>query len=745
MRKLYFLFTVMLLLTAACKEREPVSSNAKMEHFLDSLISQMTLEEKVGQMTLYTKNWAVTGPAMNTDVEKELRAGRVGNIYNALTVDYVRKLQKIAVEETRMHIPLIFGFDVIHGYKTIFPLPLAEACSWDLPLIEKTAALQAREAAAAGLNWTFNPMVDIARDPRWGRVAEGAGEDPYYGSLVAAAKVHGYQGGDLADPFTLLACVKHFAAYGAPEAGREYNSVDMSERKLREVYLRPYHAAVEAGVGSVMTAFNDLNGIPCTANRWLITDVLRNEWGFDGFVVTDYTSMNELVNHGIAADEKEAALLAIKAGVDMDLQGGDYIKNLPALVKAGTVPEKDIDRAVYRILRAKYLLGLFKDPYRYLDNAREKKTVLSQEMLDHARQAARESIVLLKNDTVGSAPLLPLSKSVKKIAVIGPLGDSRRDMLGSWAGAGNPKDVVTLLAGIREKLPDADVRYAEGCKVTGNDRSGFSRAISLAKSSDIVILALGEAAWQNGEAASRSDISLSGEQQALAGAVLATGRPAVVLLMAGRPLIISRLAERAPAIVNAWQLGTLAGPAIADVLFGDYNPSGRLVISFPRNTGQIPVYYSMKTTGRPASDQKYTSKYLDIPNTPLFPFGYGLSYTRFKYSDLKTDKKEIGFGEPLTITVRVKNTGDRDGVEVVQLYVRDVAASVTRPAKELKGFERIALKAGEEKTVSFTLTSDDLRFYDREMNFVAEPGEFRVFAGRNAEDVLETGFVLKKM
>ena len=745
MRKLYFLFTVMLLLTAACKEHKPVSSDAKMEHFLDSLISQMTLEEKVGQMTLYTKNWSLIGPAMNTDVEKELRAGRVGSIYNALTVDNARKLQKIAVEETRMHIPLLFASDVIHGYKTVFPLPLAEACSWDLPLIEKTAMLQAREAASAGLTWTFGPMVDIARDPRWGRVAEGAGEDPYYGGLVAAAKVRGYQGSDLSDPFTLLACVKHFAAYGAPEAGREYNSVDMSERKLREVYLRPYQAAVEAGVGSVMTAFNDLNGIPCTANRWLLHDILRKEWGFKGFVLTDYTSMNELVNHGIAADERDAALLALRAGVDMDLQGGDYIKNLPALVKAGTVPEKDIDRAVYRILRAKYLLGLFEDPYRYLDKEREKKNVLSQEMLDHARQAARESIVLLKNDTVGAAPLLPLSKSVKKIAVIGPLGDSRRDMLGSWAGAGNPEDVVTLLAGIREKLPDADVRYAEGCQVTGHDRSGLARAVALAKASDVVILALGETARQNGEAASRSDISLSGEQQALADAVLATDKPAVVVLMAGRPLTIARLAEEAPAIVNAWQLGTLAGPAIADILFGDYNPSGRLVISFPRNTGQIPVYYSMKTTGRPASDEKFTSKYLDIPNTPLFPFGYGLSYTRFEYSDLKADKKEIGFGEPLTITVRVKNTGDRDGVEVVQLYIRDVAASVTRPAKELKGFERVVLKAGEEKTVSFTLTSDDLRFYDREMNFVAEPGEFRVFAGGNAEDVLETDFVLKKM
>jgi len=731
-----------IFLFSAChtaeKNTDPVEGQG------DSLLSQMTLEEKVGQMTLYTSTWAVTGPTLIGDVEKELRAGRVGAVYNAISVEYVRRLQKIAVEETRMHIPLIFGLDVIHGYKTIFPLPLAEACSWDLPLIEKTAALQAKEAAAAGLNWTFNPMVDIARDPRWGRVVEGAGEDPYYGSLVAAAKVRGYQGDDLASPATLLACVKHFAAYGAPEAGREYNTVDMSERTLREVYLPPYHAAVAAGVGSVMTSFNDLNGIPSTANRWLLHDILRGEWGFRGVVITDYTSMIELVYHGIAADEKEAALLAIRAGVDMDLQGGDYIRNLPALVKEGRVPEALIDSAVVRILKAKYKMGLFDDPYRYLDEEREKTTILSQEMLDHALQAAHESVVLLKNDTVGGWPLLPLSKKVRKVAVIGPLGDSRRDMLGSWSGAGDPGDVTTLLQGIRDKLPGAVVRYAGGCKLTGDDRSGFSQALALARSSDMVILALGEGARQNGEAASRSDINLSGMQEELAEAVLDAGRPAVVVIMAGRPLTIARLAEKAPAIVYGWQLGTTAGTALADILFGDYNPSGRLVISFPRNTGQIPVYYSMKTTGRPKSDQKFTSKYLDIPNTPLYPFGYGLSYTRFEYSGLSVDKDTIAFGEPLTVTVRVRNSGDRDGTEVVQLYVRDVVASVTRPAKELKGFRRLPLKAGEEKTVSFTLTSGDLRFYDREMCFTAEPGAFRIFVGRNAEETLEGRFYLRK-
>jgi len=737
----YFLFV--FLFTVSCTTDHGISTSGG-DRFIDSLLSQMTLEEKVGQMTLYVSRWAVTGPTLNGDVEKELRAGRVGAVYNAISVEYVRRLQKIAVEETRMHIPLIFGFDVIHGFKTIFPLPLAEACSWDLSLIEKTTALQAKEAAAAGLNWTFSPMVDIARDPRWGRVVEGAGEDPYYGSLVAAAKVRGYQGADLASPATLLACVKHFAAYGAPEAGREYNTVDMSERTLREVYLPPYHAAVAAGVGSVMTSFNDLNGIPSTANRWLLHDILRGEWGFRGVVISDYTSINELVNHGIAADEKEAALLAIRAGVDMDLQGGDYIRNLPALVREGRVPEALIDSAVFRILKAKYALGLFDDPYRYLDEEREKKTILSQEMLGHALQAAHESVVLLKNDTVGGRPLLPLSKKVHKVAVIGPLGDSRRDMLGSWSGAGNSGDVTTLLQGIRDKLPGAVVRYAGGCELTGDDRSGFSEALALARSSDVVILALGEGAWQNGEAASRSDINLSGMQEELAEAVLNAGRPTVVVIMAGRPLTIARLAEKAPAIVYGWQLGTTAGTALADILFGDYNPSGRLVISFPRNTGQIPVYYSMKTTGRPKSDQKFTSKYLDIPNTPLYPFGYGLSYTRFEYSGLSVAKDTIAFGEPLTITVRVKNSGDRDGIEVVQLYVRDVVASVTRPAKELKGFRRLSLKAGEEKTVSFTLTSDDLRFYDREMRFTAEPGAFRVFVGRNAEETLEGGFYLKK-
>lgn len=743
MKQLLLIFFTTFLITAGCMQKKD-TAEGQMDHFIDSLISQMTLEEKVGQMTQYTSSWAVTGPTLSENVDEELKAGRVGSIFNALTVDYVRKLQKMAVEETRLHIPLIFGFDVIHGYKTVFPLPLAEACSWDLELIRKTAALQSKEAAAAGLNWTFNPMVDIARDPRWGRVAEGAGEDPWYGSLVAAAKVKGYQGDDLGNPETLLACVKHFAAYGAAEAGREYNSVDMSERMLREVYLKPYKAAVDAGVGSVMTSFNDLNGIPATANRWLMTDILRNEWGFNGFVVTDYTSMNELVNHGIASDEKEAALLAIKAGVDMDMQGGDYMANLPALVKEGKVSEVEIDQAVYRILKAKYELGLFEDPYRYLDNEREKATIGSKEMLDHALRAARESIVLLKNDMVGNSPLLPLSKDVKKIAVIGPLGNSQRDMMGSWSGAGDPKDVVTLLEGIRQKMPNADVRFAEGCKVTGDDRRGLGQALSLARSSDVVILALGEGAWQNGEAASRSDIGLSGVQPQLAETILATGKPVVVVLMAGRPLTISWLSDHASAIVNAWQLGTMAGPAIADVLFGDYNPSGRLVISFPRNTGQIPVYYSMKTTGRPRDEnQKYTSKYLDIPNTPLYPFGYGLSYTHFEYSGLKTDKDELTENDSITVSVQVKNNGSREGIEVVQLYIRDVAACVTRPAKELKGFERIALKAGEEKTVSFTLKPEDLQFYDQYMNLITEPGEYKVFVGRNAEDLLETKFVLK--
>ncbi len=742
MKNTFFFLFLIFFFSSAC-QRENTVTDQREDHFIDSLLARMTLEEKVGQMTQYTSHWAVTGPSFSTDVEKELLAGRVGSIFNALTVDYIRKLQKIAIEQTRMHIPLIFGYDVIHGYKTIFPLPLAEACSWDLDLIEKTAALSAKEAASAGLNWTFNPMVDIARDPRWGRVAEGAGEDPYYGSLVAAAKVRGYQGNDLGSPETLLACVKHFAAYGAPEAGREYNSVDMSERKLRNVYLKPYQAAVDAGVGSVMTSFNDLNGIPSTANRWLLTDILRKEWGFKGFVVTDYTAMNELVNHGIAANEKEAALLAINAGVDMDMQGGDYIKNLPVLVKEGKVKKEQINRAVYRILKEKYELGLFDDPYRYLDNAREKATVLSKEMLYHALQSAHESIVLLKNDTVGKEPLLPLSKNIRSIAVIGPLGDDQADMLGSWHGSGEAKNVITLLQGIKEKIPQARVRYAKGCSIVGNDRSGFTEAVTLAKTSDIVILALGEGDWQNGEAASRSDIGLPGVQQQLAEAILATGKPAITVIMAGRPLTISWLATHAPALVNAWQLGTMAGPAITDVLFGDYNPSGKLVMSFPRNTGQIPVYYSMKNTGRPATNKRFTSKYLDIPNSPLYPFGYGLSYTSFKYSGLTLDKEKIGFNEPLTATVNVKNTGQREGTEVVQFYIRDVVGSVTRPVKELKGFSRITLKPGEDKKVKFTITSDDLRFYNIDMKYVAEPGAFKIFVGGDSQNVMKSDFILE--
>lgn len=743
MKSISSFLALFLLLSLSCTTNKS-SRETKKDHFIDSLIAQMTLEEKVGQMTQYASRWDVTGPVLNHDVEKELEAGRVGSIFNALTVPYVRKLQETAVNKTRLGIPLIFGYDVIHGYKTIFPLPLAEACSWDLDLIEKTAALSAKEASATGLNWTFNPMVDIARDPRWGRVAEGAGEDPYYGSLVAAAKVRGYQGDDLADPATVLACVKHFAAYGAAEAGREYNSVDMSERMLRDVYLKPYKAGIDAGAGSVMTSFNDLNGIPATANKWLMTDILRNEWGFKGFVVTDYTSMNELVNHGIAADEIQAAELALNAGVDMDMAGADYKENLPDLVKEGKVSESQIDKAVYWILKEKYELGLFDDPYRYLDEEREKETILSKEMLDHALQSARESIVLLKNDTVGKKPLLPVSKEIRSIALIGPLGDNQADMLGSWHAKGEAKDVFSLLKGIKEKVPGAVVRYAKGCPIAENDRSGFREAISLAKSSDVVILALGEGAWQNGEASSRSDIGLPGLQSTLAEAVLATGKPVVAVIMAGRPLTISWLTENTPAIVNAWQLGTMAGPALADVLFGDFNPSGKLVMSFPRNTGQIPVYYNMKNTGRPKSDQKYTSKYLDIPNTPLFPFGYGLSYTTFHYSDISLNKKQVKFDEPLEVSVTIKNTGDREGDEVVQLYVRDLVGSVTRPVKELKRFQKIRLTAGEEKQIVFKISSEDLKFYDINMNYVAEPGKFKVFVGPNSADVKEAGFELLK-
>ncbi|MCF8303254.1 MAG: beta-glucosidase BglX [Bacteroidales bacterium] len=731
--------TIMITMTAGAQV-----GDTEREEFVDSLIQRMTLEEKIGQLTLFTSDWASTGPTLREGYKQDIQSGKCGNIFNAHTAAYNRKLQQMAVEETRLGIPLLFGYDIIHGYKTIFPIPLAEACSWDLGLIEKSARLSAREAAAGGLNWTFNPMVDITYDPRWGRIAEGSGEDPYYSSKVAAAKVKGYQGKKLEDPLTLAACMKHFAAYGAAEAGRDYNTVDMSERRLREIYLPPFKASIDAGVATVMTAFNELNGIPATGNKFLFREILREEWNFKGMVVTDYTSIEEMVNHGYAQDEKHAGELALNAGIDMDMQSAAFYNYLAKSLEEGKVTMSDINSSVKNVLMLKYDLGLFDDPYKYIDETREENIILSQEMKDHALESAMQSIVLLKNEKFNGSELLPINTNTgKTIAVIGPLADNQTDMLGTWHAAGVDSEVVTLMKGLRKKFPNAQFNYAFGGGFEGNDQSGFMEAIEVAKQSDLVIMALGENYRQNGEAASRSNIDLPGPQKELIKEIYQTGKPVISLVMAGRPLTIGWMDENIPAIVYAWHLGTRAGDAIAEVLSGDYNPSGKLVCTFPRNTGQIPIYYNHKNTGRPFdADNKYTTRYLDIPNEPLYPFGYGLSYTSFEYDDLELDKEEITFGEKLQVSVKVTNTGNRRGEEVVQLYVRDLVGSVTRPVKELKGFKKISLDPSETKHVMFSLTPDDLRFYAKDMNYVAEPGDFKVFAGGNAIEVLEADFKL---
>lgn len=714
------------------------------EKFVNTLLSKMTLQEKIGQMTLYTSGWDVTGPVLNENYRKDILEGRCGNLFNAHTVAYNRELQKIAVENTRLKIPLLFGYDVIHGYKTIFPIPLAESCSWDLAIMEKSARLAAKEAASAGLNWTYAPMVDIARDPRWGRVAEGAGEDPYLGSLIAAARTRGFQGGKLSDPLTMAACVKHFAAYGAAEGGRDYGTVDMSERTLREVYLPPYLAAVKAGAATVMSSFNELFGTPATGSRFLLYQILRKEWGFQGMVVTDYTSINEMVKHGYSTDEKQAGEQALKAGVDMDMQGGVYQNWMEQLVKEGKITESLIDQAVVRVLNLKYDLGLFEDPFRYLNDQREKDNTLSDEMMAHSLDMAQKSVVLLKNEPFKGVKLLPVSFSTRRIALIGPLADNRIDMLGTWHAAGDETRVISVLEGLKKTFPGSQITYVKGCETSGEDSSGFPEAIRAASAADLVLLAVGENYVQSGEAASRSTLGLPGVQQYLLEKLVATGKPVVVLLMAGRPLVIPWMAKNVPAILNTSHLGTCAGSAIANVLAGNYNPSGKLTMSYPQNEGQIPVYYSMKSTGRPQdAANKYTSKYLDIPNEPVYPFGYGLSYTSFKYSDLMLSTKNLSMQDTLRVSVQVTNTGSIAGEEVVQLYIRDLVGSVTRPVKELKGFNKLLLQPGESREVRFSLSAMDLRFYTADLTYAAEPGLFRVMVGTSSADYIEQGFELR--
>jgi beta-glucosidase len=729
--------------------------DSRMNSFINALMKKMTLEEKIGQMNLPTVGFDVTGPLLSQGVEEKIKKGLVGGVFNTYTPNAVRKLQEIAVKETRLKIPLIFGYDVIHGHRTIFPINLALASSWNPDLVEKTARAAAEEASADGLNWTYSPMVDITRDPRWGRVSEGAGEDPYLGSQVAKAMVRGYQSNDLSKDNTVMACVKHFALYGAAEAGRDYNSVDMSKEKMYNEYFPPYKAAVDAGVGSVMTSFNDIDGIPASGNKWLMTDVLRNQWGFKGFIVTDYTAINEMVNHGMG-DNKKVSELALNAGVDMDMVGEEFLRYAAQLVKEGKVSQKIIDDACRRILEAKYKLGLFDDPYRYISEARNKQEMMSTDKINLSKQAAIESMVLLKNGN----NVLPLGAQ-KKVAFIGPLVKDQRNLIGSWSAAGDYKQAVSLWDALQKKNNAAAFLYAKGCNLVDdsslikklNPHDGqltidalsaqqlIDEAVTTAKQSDVIVAVLGEPFGMTGEAASRSDIGLLKNQMNLLKALKKTGKPIVLVLMNGRPLTLSWEDDNMDAILETWFGGTMAGPAIADVLFGDANPSGRITMTFPRNVGQIPIYYNHKNTGRPYNaNQKYTSKYLDVVNTPLYPFGYGLSYTTFNYSDIILSNTTLKGNGKITASVNITNTGKRSGKETVQLYIRDMVGSITRPVKELKGFQQITLQPGETKNVSFTLSVDDLKFYNNDLKYVYEPGDFKVFIGTNSETVKEAGF-----
>lgn len=715
------------------------SSDPVIEHRVDSVLKLMTLAEKIGQLNQLTGDGEVTGPiTLAVSYQDAIKRGEVGSMLNVNGAAYTRKIQKIAVEESRLGIPLIFGYDVIHGYKTIFPVPLGEAASFDLEAIEQSARVAAIEAAAAGQHWTFAPMVDIARDPRWGRVMEGAGEDTYYGSLVAKARVKGFQGNDLADRSTIMACAKHFVAYGAAMSGRDYNTVDISDRTLHEVYLPPFKAALDAGVATFMSSFNELNGVPVTGNKEMLKDLLKGTWGFDGFVVSDWASIMEMIPHGLVHNKYEASDLAMNAGVDMDMEAHFYTTELPLLIRDGKVTEAQVDDAVRRILRMKFKLGLFDDPYKYCDTIREKELMLNQRHLDIARDVTRKSIVLLKNNGV-----LPLSKSVKSVAVIGPLADNQDELIGTWSARGEGKDVVSLFTAIKSKLPNAAVTYVKGCEIEGDSKAEFAKALAAARKADVVVVAVGEAAMMSGEALSRAFLDLPGVQKELVLALNALKKPMVVVMMNGRPLTVEWMDQQVPAILEVWLPGTMGGPAIADVLFGDYNPSGKLPMTFPRSTGQIPLYYSHKNTGRPRIDSvRYTSKYIDSPNTPLYPFGYGLSYTTFSYSGMKLSSETMGANDTLTVSVKVKNSGKYDGAEVVQLYTRDMVGSVTRPVKELKGIKKIFLKVGEEAVVEFKLTAHDLAFYTRSMEFKSEPGEFRVFVGSNSVELLDLGFRL---
>ncbi|MCX6228409.1 MAG: beta-glucosidase BglX [Bacteroidia bacterium] len=752
MNKLKALFLSVAVAFSISMTAQP-KADLKMDQFVRTLMGKMTLDEKIGQLHLPVAADVVTGQANSSETAKFIRQGRVGGILNIKTAAKIHTIQKVAVEESRLKIPLMFGLDVIHGYQTMFPIPLALSCSWDLKLIEQSARIAAQEASADGQCWTFSPMVDISRDPRWGRVSEGSGEDPYLGSLIAKAMINGYQGDDLKKNNTIMACVKHFALYGAVEAGREYNTTDMSRLRMYNEYFAPYKAAVEAGAGSVMTSFNEVDGIPASGNKWLMTDVLRKQWGFGGFIVTDYTAIPEMSEHGLG-DLQQVSKIALQAGVDMDMVGEGFLTTLKKSLKEGLVTQSQIDMACRRVLEAKYKLGLFDDPFRYCDEERAKNELFTTENRMAARNTATQAIVLLKN----SNQILPLKRR-GTIALVGPLADNKENMTGTWSVAADYPKSVSLLTGMREAVgTSATILMAKGTNVV-NDTALNSRisifgkptyydnrtqsemvaeAVAIAKKSDVVIAALGEAAEMSGECASRSDINLPENQKELLKALLATGKPVVVVLFNGRPLSLSWENANATAIVESWFLGSEAGNAIADVLFGKVNPSGKLTMTFPQNIGQIPLYYNHKNTGRPLVKgwfEKFHSNFLDVSNEPLYPFGYGLGYSLFSYGDLKLSATTAKGNQIISASIAVTNAGQFDGDETVQLYLHDLAASVTRPVKELKGFQKIALKAGETKEVSFKLSVDDLKFYNSDLKYDWESGDFEIMVGGNSRDL----------
>ena len=755
-----FLLTAVITASAVTAMATPQADKGKMDQFIDNLMGKMTLQEKIGQLNLPVSGEIVTGQAKSSDVAGKIRKGQVGGLFNVKGVENIREVQKIAVEQSRLKIPLLFGMDVIHGYETVFPIPLALSCSWDMEAIKESARIAAKESSADGICWTFSPMVDICRDPRWGRMAEGGGEDPYLGSEISAAMVKGYQGDDLTDKNTIMACVKHFALYGAPEAGRDYNTVDMSHLSMFNNYFPPYKAAIDAGVGSVMTSFNVVDGIPATGNKWLMTDVLRDRWGFDGFVVTDYTAISEMIAHGMG-DLQQVSAMSLSAGTDMDMVADGFLTTLEKSLKEGKVTMAEIDKACRRILEAKFKLGLFDDPYKYCDASRVKKDIFTAENRAVARKIATETFVLLKNEN----NLLPLQRK-GKIALVGPLANTKANMPGTWSVAAASDKYNSLYESMKQSLAGkAEVLYAKGSNLMYDaqreaEATMFGRemrdsrsaqelldeALNVASQADVIVAAVGESSEMSGESSSRTNLEMPDAQRDLLTALKKTGKPIVLVYFAGRSTVMTWEQENFPAILNVWFGGSEAADAICDVVFGDVSPSGKLTTTFPKNVGQIPLYYNHLNTGRPLEAGKWFSKfrsnYLDIDNDPLYPFGYGLSYTTFRYGDLQLSNNSMNEKGKITASVTVTNTGNYDADEIVQMYIRDMVGSVARPVKELKGFERIHLKKGESRTVSFDITAEQLKFYNSALNWVCEPGEFEVMVGGNSRDVQTKKFSL---